>query len=41
MYVWLDASELAPESKQVIKEEDLPVVNHTIELDYSFWTTGR
>ncbi|KAI8336344.1 guanine(37)-N1-methyltransferase [Chlamydoabsidia padenii] len=36
-----DASELSPDSKTLIEKEGFAVITHTIDLDYSFWTTEQ
>ncbi|ORZ17893.1 guanine(37)-N1-methyltransferase [Absidia repens] len=36
-----DVSDLAPGSTKLIEEQELSVIQHSIDLDYSFWTTEQ
>ncbi|ORZ14793.1 guanine(37)-N1-methyltransferase [Absidia repens] len=36
-----DVNGLSPESQKFLEEEHLSVIKHTIDLDYSFWTTEQ
>ncbi|KAI8335706.1 guanine(37)-N1-methyltransferase [Chlamydoabsidia padenii] len=37
----VDTGDLSPETKQLIQDEGLSIVNHTINLDYTSWTTEQ